>query len=338
MKSQNPRMKPLVELMLGAALILSGDACARLKVWTGARISLEKVPISSLTANLQSPGGLAPGEHAPLVVTLQTRDGKTLQTEGSGHGVVMWQDLAISAEIVQVNNRGIVSMPADPRLSDGKQPHLIVTLPSQPGLQAELNIPLRYDQSFSANFSGPSGSSGMDGQAGTDGSMGSSGSSDPDHPVPGGDGSDGGSGTDGDNGGRGGDALPVEVRVSLRAGSHPLLQVRVSNAQRQEFFLVDPQGGSLQIKAEGGSGGSGGRGGRGGSGGSGGMGSPDGRRGNDGSSGHDGWSGSDGNAGPITVIYDPQVKPFLACIRLLNGSDRDPAMRIYKEEPVQAPW
>lgn len=41
----------------------------------------------------------------------------------------------------------------------------------------------------------------------------------------------------------------MQVRVAFRAGSHPLLQVEVSAAGREKFYLVDPQGGSLTVRA-----------------------------------------------------------------------------------------
>jgi len=102
----------------------------------------------------------------------------------------------------------------------------------------------------------------------------------------------------------------VQVRVALKSGSPALLQLSVSAVGQQKLFLVDPQGGSLTVKADGGPGGSGGRGGRGGRGGSGGIGTPNGRSGSDGLSGHDGRTGWPGKGGSITVTYDPQVKPF----------------------------
>lgn len=54
---------------------------------------------------------------------------------------------------------------------------------------------------------------------------GSPGSIDLNNPSAGGDGSNGGNGTDGQNGGPGGDGPLVQVRVALRSGTHPLLQI-----------------------------------------------------------------------------------------------------------------
>jgi hypothetical protein len=261
--------------------------------------------------------------------------GKVLQTEGAGHGKVLWKDLTVTATVVTVNNKGVVSLPHDPRKSEGKVGHITVTVPSHPDQRADLDIPLRYDYAFVANFSGKPGSSGTSGFDGMAGSSGSTGSTDPNNPSPGGNGGNGTNGSAGGDGGNGGDAPPVDVRVTLRSGSHPLLQASVSAAGKQKFYLVDPQGGSLTVRADGGPGGSGGRGGRGGAGGSGGSGSPSGSSGMSGSDGRGGFDGSPGKGGSITVTYDPQVKPYLSTIRLSNKGGPAP---VFKEEPVAALW
>jgi hypothetical protein len=130
--------------------------------------------------------------------------------------------------------------------------------------------------------------------------------------------------------------------VTLRPGANPLLQaVESAPGRKDRHFLVDPQGGSLTITANGGaggSGGSGGRGGRGGSGGSGGFGCPSGSNGRSGSDGHDGMSGSNGFSGrasAITIVYDPAVKPFLAAIKASNKGAPAP---VYQESPVAPLW
>lgn len=127
----------------------------------------------------------------------------------------------------------------------------------------------------------------------------------------------------------------MQVRVAFRSGSNPILQVSVSAQGKQKLYLVDPQGGSLTVRADGGAGGSGGRGGRGGQGGSGGMGTPGGSSGSNGSDGRSGFDGSPGKGGSITVTYDPQVKAFLGTIRLSNKGGPPP---VFKEEPVAALW
>lgn len=320
-------------LAMTSLLLLSG--CTRLKVKMGWKVEIAQIQVTSIQASLAKGPGIAPGQKLPLVVTLAGPNGKNLLSEGAGHGKVLWKDLKVTGSVVTVNQKGIVLLSRDPRVSDGQVGHVTVTVPSHPDLRAELDIPVRYDQQFMANFSGSSGSSGFDGTSGLDGMSGSSGSLDPNNPSAGGDGSDGGNGGDGSSGGSGGNAPAVSVLVTLRPGAHPLLQISVAAAGQQKLYLVDPQGGALAVLANGGEGGSGGKGGRGGRGGSGGVGSPSGHSGRDGSSGHDGSSGFHGQGGPITVVYDPQVKPFLGNIHL---SSRYGPAPVFREETVAPLW
>jgi len=320
-------------VVLACVLALTG--CASLQVHLGMKVYLEKTPVASMKASLANASAIGPGEKLPLVVTFTQPDGKTLQTEGVGHGKIMWKDLQITATVVTANQKGIISLPRDPRISDGKVPYVIITAPSHPDLRAELDIPIRYDEKYTANFSGSKGMDGNNGQDGMNGISGSTGSMDPNNPSPGGNGTDGTDGSNGEDGGPGGNAPPVQVQVALRAGSHPLLQVEVSASGHQKFYLVDPQGGSLTVRADGGQGGSGGRGGRGGRGGSGGMGMPSGQSGRDGSDGRNGFDGPPGSGGKITVIYDPQAKPFLGVIHL---SARNGPQPVFKEQTVAPLW
>jgi hypothetical protein len=320
-------------LWIASLLALSG--CTPIKVRLGMKVYLDQTPVTSIAASLPNGPGIAPGEKSPLVVVLTEPDGKVLQTEGAGHGKVLWRDLTVTPSVVTANQKGIVSLPHDPRKSEGKLGHVTITVPSHPDLRAELDIPVRYNYAFTSNFSGSSGSSGMNGSDGMAGSSGSMGSIDPNNPSAGGNGGNGTDGSNGGDGGNGGDAPPVQVRIAFRSGSNPLLQVSVSGAGKQKLYLVDPQGGSLTVRADGGAGGSGGRGGRGGQGGSGGMGTPSGSSGGNGSDGRSGFDGSPGKGGSITVTYDPQVKPFLGTIRLSNRGGPPP---VFKEEPVGALW
>lgn len=306
-----------------------------MKVRMGWKVYLAQTPVASIEASLPNNPGIAPGEKSPLVVKVTQPDGKILLTEGRGAGKVMWKELKVDATVVAVNQKGIASLPKDPRKSDGKLAHVTITVPSHPGIRADLDIPVRYDVKFSANFSGTPGSNGISGTDGLDGTSGTMGSIDPNNPSKGGDGGDGGNGGDGQDGGNGGDAPAVQIQVALRSGSHPLLQIIVAAAGHQKHFLVDPQGGSLTVNADGGAAGSGGSGGRAGRGGSGGIGSPNGNSGHDGRSGFDGHSGSPGRGGSITVIYDPQAKPFLRAIHLSNQNGPAP---VFKEETIAALW
>jgi hypothetical protein len=236
---------------------------------------------------------------------------------------------------VKVNQKGIVSLSHNPRVSDGKDPQVTITVLSHPDMRAVLDVPVRYDHPFTANFSGSPGFSGTRGLDGSDGTSGSMGSIDPNNPSAGGDGGNGSNGSDGGDGESGGNAPPVQVQVAFRAGSQPLLQISVSAAGKRKLYLVDPQGGSLTVRADGGPGGSGGRGGRGGRGGSGGIGSPNGSSGSSGSDGRSGSDGPPGRAGNITVTYDPQAKPYLTALHLSNRGGPKP---VFLEKSVAPIW
>lgn len=319
------------------AVILIGTltGCTSVQVKLGWKVYLDRTPVKSIEASLPQGSAIAPGQKSPLVVTFTEPDGKILTTEGKGGGKVMWKELTVTASVVTVNKKGVLSLARDPRVSDGKIGHVTVTVPSHPDLRAELDVPVRYDRSYAANFSGRPGMDGSNGMNGTDGLSGSPGSMDPNNPSPGGNGGDGSDGTNGGDGGNGGSAPPVQIRVALRAGIHPLLQLSVSSGGKQRFYLIDPQGGSLTVTADGGRGGSGGKGGRGGRGGMGGIGIPNGSNGRDGLDGHDGISGLPGSGGLITVTYDPQAKPYLGIIHLSSWNGPAP---VFKEETVAALW
>src|SRR3984957_12161944 len=297
--------------MLGALLALTG--CAAVKVKLGMRVYLAKVQVTSMQAHLVNGPAIAPGEKSPLVVQFTQPDGKILVTEGKGKGKVLWQDLTVTPTLVTADQKGNLTLPRDPRVSDGKVAHVAITVPSHPDLRAEFDIPITYDYNFVSNFSGAAGSNGFNGTDGMAGSSGSTGSTDPNNPSPGGNGGNGTDGGNGQDGGNGGNAPPVQILVTVRPAAHPLLQASVLAGGKSGPYLGDPTGGALTVKADGGPGG---RGGRCGQGGSGGIGTPSGSSGMSGSDGRNGSDGSPGRGGTITVTYDPQVKPLLAAIHL----------------------
>jgi len=324
---------------LSIGLLLTTTGCTSVKVKLGWKVYLAQTPVASIDAKLLKGPGIAPGQKSPLVVTVTEPSGKILESEGAGGGKVMWRDLQVTASVVTVNNKGIVSLAKDPRLSDGKTGHVTITVPSHPEVRADLDIPFRYNIAFAANFSGTKGMDGANGMDGLSGTPGSMGSTDPNNPSPGGNGGNGTNGSDGGDGEPGGNAPPVQVRATLQppssAGDHPLLQVSVLARTKQKFYLVDPQGGSLTIHADGGPGGSGGRGGRGGQGGSGGIGTPNGSSGQSGTDGRSGFDGAQGRGGLITVIYDPSVTQYLSVIHLSNSNGPKP---VFQEQTVTTLW
>ena len=326
--SRNPLTlsKAAASLSVLSILLLSG--CSGLQVKLGWKVTLTKTPVKTMEASLPQGPAIAPGAKSSLVITFTDPTGKILVTEGKGKGKVQWKELNVVATVVTAK-KGVLSLSRDPRVSDGKTGHVTITIPSQPGLQTDLDIPFRYDIKFSSNYSGASGSSGFNGTDGTSGSNGMDGSTDPDNPSAGGNGGNGTDGTNGSDGGDGGDGPAVSVRMTLQPGTHPLLQFAViaAGAKSPRFYLVDPQGGSLYVASNGGSGGSGGKGGSGGSGGSGGNGSPPGMSGNSGSSGSNGSDGSSGSGGSITVTYDPQTQPFLSTLHLSSPGGPKPTFQ-----------
>jgi hypothetical protein len=319
---------------LAALLLLTG--CSAMKVKMGMRVDLTQTPVSSIEISLPQGPAIAPGKKSALVAKVTQPDGKILLSEGQGGGKVQWKDLAVKPEIVTANNKGVLSAPKDPRITDAKTGHVTVTVPSHPDVKAaELDVLFRYDIDFAAKFSGADGSRGFDGQSGRDGMMGSPGSLDPNNPSPGGNGGDGTNGTDGDNGKPGSDGPAVQVLLTMHPGSPVLLEAKVSASGKQKLYLINPNGGSLTVTANGGNGGSAGTGGRGGRGGSGGIGTPNGNSGRDGLNGHDGFSGTDGRGGQITMTYDPAAKPYLNTIKLSSRNGPPPVIR---ESPVAPLW
>jgi len=163
---------------------------------------------------------------------------------------------------------------------------------------------------------------------------------DPNNPSAGGNGGNGGNGGDGQDGGDGHAGPDVSVWVTLRSMPRPLLQARVSSGGKDEYFLIDPQLGSLTVTSDGGRPGAGGRAGQGGQGGAGGIGDPP---GSPGMAGMDGRNGSDGRPGPaghITATVDGSAQPYLARLHLLTHDGRGvagPAAQI-TIAPVGALW
>lgn len=351
-------MRPMLKWLGGALIplaLLSASGCSELAVRLGLRVRLDDKPVTAVSASLSdrrgsAVGALGPGQSARLVVVATTQDGKQYATVGAGKGKVAFDNYTITATVVQVAGKGEVSLSPDPRVSDGKVAHLRIAPVAHADVVAELDIPVRYDIPFVANYSGADGAKGFDGFDGLDGSSGADGAMGSVDPAtgflgpqgPGGRGSDGSNGGDGSNGHDGSPGLPVHiwVRLETASASNPLLQIKVAGGGRESLYIVDPRGGSLKVLDNGGAGGRGGSGGRGGRGGSGGQGFPSGTSGLDGRSGWDGHPGNGGAGGKIAVSIDPAAQPYSACITWSNRSGDGapgpaPAITV---EPVAALW
>src|SRR5215469_1567100 len=313
--------------VVASLALISMSGCSAVAVRLGLRVRLDKLPVTAVTASLMDkPNGsgisaLAPGQAAQLVIVATTQDGKQYATVGAGKGKVAFDNYTITATVVQVID-GRVSLYSDPRVSWGKVAHLRIAPVAHPDIVTELDIPVRYDIAYVADYSGADGANGMDGFPGMDGSTGSDGTPGTVDPTtgltgpqgPGGRGSDGSNGGDGSNGWDGSPGRPVHIWVRLdpASTSKRLLQVKVECGGRESLYLIDPNGGSLRVLDNGGEGGRGGSGGRGGRGGSGGAGNPPGMSGLDGRAGSDGRPGDAGRGGTITVSVDPAAQSLMS--------------------------
>ncbi|MDR3418611.1 MAG: hypothetical protein P4L83_20765 [Nevskia sp.] len=323
-----------ISTAVSLALVLALSGCTSIAVFLGLRTRLSDVPVTAVSASLPGSPALAPGQSSRLAIVAATADGRRLATVGPAHGDVVFDSFTFDAHIVQVKENGVVTLPPDPRLSEGQMPHLKVHVVGHPEVTADLDIPVRYNVAFTANFSGREGIDGLDGTDGFPGMSGMPGSLDESNPTPGGDGFNGGDGGDGFNGGDGEAGKQVHIWLRLKPGPQPLLQARVAGGGDEQLFLIDPNGGTLAVSANGGPGGRGGHGGKGGPGGAGGSGSPQGSRGANGHDGADGFPGQDGAAGTILVSVDPEAMQYLDRLRLVNkdGIGRTgPAPRINTE-------
>jgi hypothetical protein len=304
--------QPGAALTLAVSAALISGACASVR--------LAELPVATVEASLEKPEGLLPGESSRLIAVVTTTDGREFATRGKGRPRASWKNFDLESELLPVGTDGTFRMPDDPRQTEGRSPRVRIAVKGHPHVSTEVAVPIRYDGRFVSDFSGWNGGDGPSGLSGSSGSSGSTGSIDPAHPSAGGDGGDGGDGGSGWNGGAGGNGEDVRVWMALREGPTPLLQVRVAGTMREDLFLVDPRGGTLLVRTDGGHGGRGGPGGKGGKGGSGGMGSPSGKNGRDGRDGHPGRDGPGGTGGAVTVYVDPRAEPYLDALQISNGA------------------
>lgn len=72
-----------------AAIFLAAlTGCATIQVHLGMKVYLVKTPVTSIEITQPKGPGIAPGQKSSLAVTVIEPDGKTLLTEGAGHGKV----------------------------------------------------------------------------------------------------------------------------------------------------------------------------------------------------------------------------------------------------------
>ena len=300
--------------MLGLALVLA----------PGCAVNLKDKPVRSLKAALHqtSKPELCPGQAWPVVVTAELAGGEQLVTEGAGGGKVSWDSFKIeTVKGGHLAEKGVFVLAKDPRETYGSPAMLRLSPLGSPAAAADLSIAARYDCDYSEDLRGAAGSGGRSGRSGEAGPDGRSG----DKAQPsGGNGRSGTAGGNGSNGDHGAPGPDVEVTVALFPNAErPLLKVRVNAmGHKPRIHLVDPAGGGLTLKANGGDGGAGGAGGAGGRGGNGGAAAKGGVAGSggDGSDGGDGGNGGNGGrGGRFVVIASPEVRPYLHALKLENA-------------------
>lgn len=312
-------MRPGVLLSLVCLGLVFTPGCGTFRRVFGIQEDLKGRPLQRLDAELHGGNALCPGASAPLVVTATLENGKRLVSEGVGGGKVPWENFRLQpVGAATVTPTGEVRLETDPRKLLAGPLAVRVEVASAPGTAVEVPLSARFDCAFVADFSGKpghAGAAGKNGQRGRDGTETMDASN---RGIPGGPGENAGSGNDGANG-QDGENVDVEV-TRVDDGAHPLLQVIVKglNRGRVEHFRVDPQGGTLTIRTNGGKGGAGGPGGAGGDGGRGGTGYLPGNGGQGGGGGYGGHGGNGGRGGHILVRLTPEASPYKDVLRFEN--------------------
>jgi hypothetical protein len=213
-----------------------------------------------------------------------------------------YEDLSITVE-GGTYSYGKLQLANDVRDFTNNCAKMAVSLLANPEIKAELNISLNYKGSQVADYSGLHGESGIRGEN-RSGIL-----------LIGRDGNDGGNG---DVGRFGYNAGNVNVYIELIFDTIlkcDLLKVVCVTTEKEQHFLVNPEGGNLRVDASGGPGGWGGEGGHGSSGKDGcqkcGLFKMDQDGGNGGNGGNGGRGGIGGNGGTITVFSDSTVSGFM---------------------------
>src|SRR5262249_19012089 len=148
------RMRPRIPAVaiLSLSLVIPTAGCAQ--------VHLAKTPIATVRASLPNGPGIAPGENSPLVLTFAQPNSTVLLTRRKGRATVHWQDSSIHDTVAGVGGKGVQRGPADPRNSEGKVAHVAVAVPGHPGVETDLDIPIRSNYAFTANFYGVNGAPG----------------------------------------------------------------------------------------------------------------------------------------------------------------------------------
>ena len=250
---------------------------------------------------------LSPGGQLRIGVVATNKRGKVKRTRGYADGKQKWSNYAVTVYGGRMVGEGLVLIESDPAQIQGHQVQIHVQSRKDPKLLSHISLPLTYQAAQAADFSGEQGSdtksrggrvvplrifgsgvaSGKEGYAGEPGQH--------------------------------ADSIHVYVKAeedSLLAFPVLKVEVRSSEGDRVERYLINPDGGSLLILADGGIGGTGGEGGPGTDGRDGIEKNRDGSDGTDGGHGGDGGRGGDG--GHITFHIDPTAEALMTAIDYSN--------------------
>lgn len=295
----------------------------------GKESSLQDKTVKDISMMATEKPALAPGSTFEIGMTAVLEDGKEMKTTGLADGKVKWGNYVVTVTGGTFSN-GTVTINYDPRKIPGYKVSVKCALFKDTTRFKTMDWSLNFVASYVANFDGKRGDAG---KYGAKGQTGANGANDP--KGRGGDGQKGGQGETGGQGenGRNGESVEVYVTAFQDINGVTLLKVycKSKNSDKEEFFIVNPAGGSVTITARGGKGGDGGHGGDGGGGGSGGNGHErggntaegsygvGGTSGDGGDGGNGGNGGNGGDGGNITIILDPSAAAYASIFKTDTG-------------------
>lgn len=256
--------------------------------------SSSKLPVTQTSFRYDVNVARYPGSTVAIGFILTYSNGKMKMTKGLLQGTVAWKNYSLMVEGGSFHN-GKIKILDDPRLIKDNKLIIMVRYNGMAVPNGTFEIPLDYRGKYVVSYSGRSG---------RDGNNGSVGRSSYD-----GNGENGYDGYPGENGERGEVVSIYADTISVR-GLEMLKVATVGEYGRIERFIINPNGGSLNVISNGGSGGKGGDGGMGGDGGGSG-------RGGDGGNGNNGGNG--GAAGSFKLYISSAAEKYKYLIVMINN-------------------
>jgi uncharacterized membrane protein YgcG len=272
-----PRVPPSNRALLALSFLFV--ACA------GPDLRKEKVVFVEPRVDAAS---FCPGQRADLVVRVKLEDGKEYVTEGKARGNIDWSNFEVSSDKIEVGRKGAFFFPEDPRAYSEGYPLIRLQTAGHPDRNTQVEVPIRFDCDYVADFSGRDGRDGPDGPDGEEATQ--------EHGAT--RGQDGTSGTPGTSA----DSVQLWVGLIRAADGVAFLQARARgvNSGVEHLYWVDTRGGRLTVLARGGSGGNGGNGGK-----------P--AKGT--AAGGGGNGGDAGSGGDVQVVMSPEAAEFAKLVR-----------------------